>query len=60
MDVSTDIGTAGESTADLAVRATVGAAARYLAARDRVGLICFAGSSAGSARPPAAVRPTGS
>ena len=41
MDVSTDIGTAGESTADLAVRATIGIAARYLAARDRVGLISF-------------------
>lgn len=41
MDVSTDIGTAGESTADLAVRATIGIAVRYLAARDRVGLICF-------------------
>lgn len=41
MDVSTDIGTAGESTADLAVRATLGIAARYLSARDRVGLICF-------------------
>jgi uncharacterized protein (DUF58 family) len=41
MDVSADIGTAGESTADLAVRATAGIAARYLAARDRVGLICF-------------------
>jgi uncharacterized protein (DUF58 family) len=41
MDVSTDIGTAGESTADLAVRATIGVAAKYLAARDRVGLICF-------------------
>ncbi|HEX9066018.1 MAG TPA: DUF58 domain-containing protein [Streptosporangiaceae bacterium] len=40
MDISTDIGTAGESTADLAVRATIGVAARYLAARDRVGLIC--------------------
>ncbi len=40
-DVSADIGTAGESTADLAVRATIGVAARYLSARDRVGLICF-------------------
>ena len=41
MDTSTDIGTAGESTTDLAVRATAGIAARYLAARDRVGLIYF-------------------
>ncbi|MGI9007732.1 MAG: DUF58 domain-containing protein [Streptosporangiaceae bacterium] len=41
MDVSTDIGSTGDSTADLAVRATIGVAARYLAARDRVGLVCF-------------------
>lgn len=41
MDVSTDIGTAGQSTADLAVRAAAGIAAAYLAARDRVGLISF-------------------
>ena len=41
MDVSTDVGTAGQSTADLAVRAAAGAAAAYLAARDRVGLISF-------------------
>jgi uncharacterized protein (DUF58 family) len=41
MDVSTDVGTAGQSTADLAVRAAAGTAAAYLAARDRVGLISF-------------------
>ncbi|HET7018103.1 MAG TPA: DUF58 domain-containing protein [Streptosporangiaceae bacterium] len=41
MDVSTDVGEVGESTADLAVRAATGTAVRYLAARDRVGLISF-------------------
>jgi uncharacterized protein (DUF58 family) len=41
MDVSTDVGEAGASTADLAVRAATGTAVRYLAARDRVGLISF-------------------
>lgn len=41
MDVSTNVGSAGQSTADLAVRAAAGAAAAYLAARDRVGLISF-------------------
>jgi uncharacterized protein (DUF58 family) len=41
LDVSTDMGTAGNSTADLAVRAAAGTAAAYLAARDRVGLISF-------------------
>ena len=41
LDVSTDVGPAGESTADLAVRAAAGTAAAYLAARDRVGLISF-------------------
>jgi uncharacterized protein (DUF58 family) len=41
MDVSTDVGTVGLSTSDLAVRATAGIAAAYLAARDRVGLISF-------------------
>ncbi|MGN6790864.1 MAG: DUF58 domain-containing protein [Streptosporangiaceae bacterium] len=41
MDVSTDVGTVGTSTSDLAVRATAGIAAAYLAARDRVGLISF-------------------
>ena len=41
LDVSTDVGPAGASTADLAVRAAAGTAAAYLAARDRVGLISF-------------------
>jgi uncharacterized protein (DUF58 family) len=41
MDVSTDVGTRRLSSADLAVRATAGLAAAYLAARDRVGLISF-------------------
>lgn len=41
MDVSTDIGEPGRSSADLAVRAAGGTAMRYLAARDRVGLISF-------------------
>ncbi len=41
MDVSTDVGTVGMSSADLAVRASAGLAAAYLAARDRVGLISF-------------------
>ncbi len=41
MDVSTDVGEVGLSTADLAVRAAAGIAAAYLAARDRVGLISF-------------------
>jgi uncharacterized protein (DUF58 family) len=41
MDVSTDVGTAGTSTADLAVRAAAGTAASYLSVRDRVGLISF-------------------
>jgi uncharacterized protein (DUF58 family) len=41
MDVSTDVGEMGRSSADLAVRAAAGTAMRYLAARDRVGLISF-------------------
>jgi uncharacterized protein (DUF58 family) len=41
MDVSTDVGEPGSSSADLAVRAAAGTAMRYLAARDRVGLISF-------------------
>jgi uncharacterized protein (DUF58 family) len=41
MDVSSDVGSLGLSTSDLAVRATAGIAAAYLAARDRVGLISF-------------------
>jgi uncharacterized protein (DUF58 family) len=41
MDVSSDVGAVGLSTADLAVRAAAGIAAAYLSARDRVGLISF-------------------
>ena len=41
MDVSSDVGIVGMSTADLAVRAAAGIAAAYLSARDRVGLISF-------------------
>ncbi|MHB1876882.1 MAG: DUF58 domain-containing protein, partial [Streptosporangiaceae bacterium] len=41
MDVSAAVGPPGASSADLAVRAALGTAARYLAARDRVGLISF-------------------
>jgi uncharacterized protein (DUF58 family) len=41
MDVSLDVGQAGRSSADLAVRAAAGTTARYLAARDRVGLISY-------------------
>jgi uncharacterized protein (DUF58 family) len=41
MDVSAAVGPPGATSADLAVRAALGTAARYLAARDRVGLICF-------------------
>jgi uncharacterized protein (DUF58 family) len=41
MDVSIDVGEAGRSSADLAVRAAAATTARYLAARDRVGLISY-------------------
>jgi uncharacterized protein (DUF58 family) len=41
MDVSVDVGEPGRSSVDLAVRAAAGTTARYLAARDRVGLISF-------------------
>ena len=41
MDISMDVGQGGRSSADLAVRAAAGTAARYLAARDRVGLISY-------------------
>ena len=41
MDTSIDVGEAGRSSADLAVRAAAGTAASYLAARDRVGLISY-------------------
>lgn len=40
-DVSSDVGEAGSSSVDLAVRAAAGTAASYLAARDRVGLISY-------------------
>ncbi len=40
-DLSTDVGPAGGSSVDLAIRAAVGTASSYLAARDRVGLISF-------------------
>jgi len=40
-DVSTDVGPAGSSSVDLAIRAAVGTTSAYLAARDRVGLISF-------------------
>ncbi len=41
MDISIDVGEVGTSSADLAMRATAGVAASYLAARDRVGVISF-------------------
>ena len=41
MDVSADVGQPGASSADLAVRGSAGAAAAYLAARDRVGMISY-------------------
>jgi uncharacterized protein (DUF58 family) len=41
MDISIDVGEAGTSSADLAARAAAGTVARYLAARDRVGLISY-------------------
>lgn len=41
MDLSTDVGEPGRSSADLAVRAAAGTTMRYLHARDRVGLISF-------------------
>ena len=40
-DLSTNVGEPGRGSADLAVRAAAGTALRYLAARDRVGLISF-------------------
>jgi uncharacterized protein (DUF58 family) len=40
-DVSSGVGQAGASSADLAVRGAAGATAAYLAARDRVGLISY-------------------
>jgi uncharacterized protein (DUF58 family) len=41
MDLSIDVGEVGRSSADLAVRAAAATTARYLAARDRVGLISY-------------------
>jgi uncharacterized protein (DUF58 family) len=40
-DVSSNVGEAGLSSADLAVRGAAGTTAAYLAARDRVGLISY-------------------
>jgi uncharacterized protein (DUF58 family) len=42
-DETTDVGVAGSSSLDLVMRGAAGAVTRYLAARDRVGLIIFAG-----------------
>jgi uncharacterized protein (DUF58 family) len=43
VDVSSDVGEPGWSSIDLAYRAAAGTIRAYLAARDRVGLILFAG-----------------
>jgi uncharacterized protein (DUF58 family) len=43
VDVSSDVGEPGSSSIDLAYRAAAGTIRAYLAARDRVGLILFAG-----------------
>jgi len=40
-DVSSDVGQAGASSADLAVRGAAGTATAYLGARDRVGLVSY-------------------
>lgn len=40
-DLSTNVGPAGNSSVDLAIRAAMGTVSAYLAARDRVGLISF-------------------
>jgi uncharacterized protein (DUF58 family) len=42
-DETTDLGTPGSSTLDLVLRGAAGVMTRYLAARDRVGLIIYAG-----------------
>jgi uncharacterized protein (DUF58 family) len=42
-DETTDVGDAGSTSLDLVLRGAAGAITRYLAARDRVGLIIFAG-----------------
>lgn len=43
VDETTDVGEPGASTLDLALRGAVGAISHYLSARDRVGLVIFAG-----------------
>ena len=42
-DETTDVGEPGSSSLDLVLRGAAGTVTRYLAARDRVGLIIFAG-----------------
>jgi uncharacterized protein (DUF58 family) len=42
-DETTDVGPAGATSLDLVLRGAAGAVARYLTARDRVGLVIFAG-----------------
>jgi uncharacterized protein (DUF58 family) len=42
-DETTDVGDAGSTSLDLVLRGAAGAITRYLAARDRVGLVIFAG-----------------
>jgi uncharacterized protein (DUF58 family) len=42
-DETTDVGVAGMTSLDLVLRGAAGAVTRYLAARDRVGLVIFAG-----------------
>ncbi len=42
-DETTDVGVAGTTSLDLVLRGAAGAVTRYLAARDRVGLVIFTG-----------------
>jgi uncharacterized protein (DUF58 family) len=42
-DETTDVGVAGATSLDFVLRGAAGAVTRYLAARDRVGLVIFAG-----------------
>jgi uncharacterized protein (DUF58 family) len=42
-DETTDVGLAGATSLDLVLRGAAGAVTRYIAARDRVGLVIFAG-----------------
>jgi uncharacterized protein (DUF58 family) len=42
-DETTDVGAAGATSLDLVLRGAAGAVTRYVAARDRVGLVIFAG-----------------